>query len=133
MIAVESRFLEPPRETEIGSRNVEFEILGVKLQWNKSKGNDFWFKLFFFFFWEIEGLRNRDSTVHVFDNICCFVPFCSIKAKTPSLHMADDTIVITPDLLHVDHVAEIVGAPSAGAISLFVGKLIELIVGNCLI
>jgi len=37
--------------------------------------------------------------------------------------MADDTIVITPDLLHVDQVTEIVGSPSAGAISLFVGKL----------
>ena len=48
------------------------------------------------------------------------------KFKTPSLHMADDTIVITPDLLHVDQVTEIVGAPSAGAISLFVGKLIIL-------
>ena len=35
--------------------------------------------------------------------------------------MADDTIVITPDHLHVDQVSEIVGAPSAGAISLFVG------------
>ncbi|XP_078367561.1 molybdopterin synthase catalytic subunit-like [Oculina patagonica] len=43
------------------------------------------------------------------------------KAKTPSLHMADDTIVITPDHLHVDQVTDIVGAPSAGAISLFVG------------
>ena len=46
------------------------------------------------------------------------------KPKTPSLHMADDTIVITPDLLHVDQVTDIVGAPSAGAISLFVGNLI---------
>lgn len=36
--------------------------------------------------------------------------------------MADDTIVITPDHLHVDKVTEIVGSPSAGAISLFVGK-----------
>lgn len=44
------------------------------------------------------------------------------KNKTPSLHMADDTIVITPDLLHVDQVTDIVGAPSAGAISLFVGN-----------
>ncbi|XP_020615198.1 molybdopterin synthase catalytic subunit-like isoform X1 [Orbicella faveolata] len=43
------------------------------------------------------------------------------KNKTPSLHMADDTIVITPDHLHVDQVTDIVGAPSAGAISLFVG------------
>lgn len=49
--------------------------------------------------------------------------FCSTcKNKTPSLHMADDTIVITPDLLHVDQVTDIVGAPSAGAISLFVGN-----------
>lgn len=48
------------------------------------------------------------------------------KAKTPSLHMADDTIVITPDHLHVDQVTDIVGAPSAGAISLFVGNLICL-------
>lgn len=31
------------RETKIGCwRNQEFEILEVKLQWNKSKGNDFW-------------------------------------------------------------------------------------------
>ena len=37
--------------------------------------------------------------------------------------MADDTIVITPDHLHVDQVTEIVGSPSAGAISMFVGKL----------
>lgn len=43
------------------------------------------------------------------------------KGKAYSLHMADDTIVITPDHLHVDQVTEIVGAPSAGAISLFVG------------
>ncbi|XP_027044796.1 molybdopterin synthase catalytic subunit-like [Pocillopora damicornis] len=43
------------------------------------------------------------------------------KGKAHSLHMADDTIVITPDHLHVDQVSEIVGAPSAGAISLFVG------------
>ena len=44
-ITVESRFLEPPRETKIGLRNGEFKISGVKLQWNKSKGNDSWFKL----------------------------------------------------------------------------------------
>lgn len=36
--------------------------------------------------------------------------------------MADDTIVITPDHLHVDQVTEIVGSPSAGAISMFVGN-----------
>ena len=29
---VESRFLEPPRETKIGSKNREIEISGVKLQ-----------------------------------------------------------------------------------------------------
>ena len=48
--------------------------------------------------------------------------FSTGKSKTASLHMADDTIVITPDHLHVDQVTEIVGAASAGAISLFVGK-----------
>ena len=37
--------IEPPRETKIGSRNREFEISEVKLRWNKSKGNDFWFEL----------------------------------------------------------------------------------------
>ena len=47
--------------------------------------------------------------------------FLFSKGKAHSLHMADDTIVITPDHLHVDQVSEIVGAPSAGAISLFVG------------
>ena len=41
VITVESRFLEPPRETKIGSRNRDLEISGVKLQRNKSKGNDF--------------------------------------------------------------------------------------------
>ena len=30
--AVESRFLKPPRETKIGSRNQELEISEVKLQ-----------------------------------------------------------------------------------------------------
>ena len=37
--------------------------------------------------------------------------------------MADDTIVITPDHLHIDQVTDIVGSPSAGAVSIFVGKL----------
>ena len=39
----------------------EFEISGIKLQWGKSKGNDFWFEVWGF--WEIESSRNRDSTV----------------------------------------------------------------------
>lgn len=43
------------------------------------------------------------------------------KLGSAGLQMADDTIVITPDHLHVDKVTEIVGSPSAGAISLFVG------------
>ncbi|XP_068693112.1 molybdopterin synthase catalytic subunit-like isoform X2 [Montipora capricornis] len=43
------------------------------------------------------------------------------KLKRPGLQMADDTIVITPDHLHIDQVTEIVGSPSAGAVSIFVG------------
>ena len=43
---MESRFLEPPRETEIGSRNREFEIyIGGKITVKQIKGNDFWFEL----------------------------------------------------------------------------------------
>ena len=48
---VEYRFLEPPRETKIGSGNREFEISEVKLQWNKSKSSSYRG------FWEIEGSR----------------------------------------------------------------------------
>ena len=58
MQCMESGFLEPPGETKIGSRNRAIEISGVKLQWNKSKGNNFWFELSGF-------LRNRGSTVVV--------------------------------------------------------------------
>ncbi|CAH3022565.1 unnamed protein product [Porites evermanni] len=56
-------------------------------------------------------------------NSCSYYILClfSSKTKTSGLHMADDTIVITPDHLHVDQVTEIVGSPSAGAISMFVG------------
>ena len=42
---VESRFLEPLHETEIGSRNREFEKSEGKLEGIKSKGNDNWFEL----------------------------------------------------------------------------------------
>ena len=52
-------------------------------------------------------------------NCVCFI---FSKLGSAGLQMADDTIVITPDHLHVDKVTEIVGSPSAGAISLFVGK-----------
>lgn len=36
--------------------------------------------------------------------------------------MADDITVITPDQLHVNKVMSLASCPSAGAISLFVGK-----------
>ena len=41
---VESRFFKPPRETEIGSKNREFEKSKVVLTEIKSKGNEFWFE-----------------------------------------------------------------------------------------
>ena len=64
---VESRFLKPPRETKIGSRNREFEISRVELQWNKSIPREMTFGSSYRVFWEIvsltQGSRNWDSTV----------------------------------------------------------------------
>ena len=56
----ESWFLEPSMETTIGSRNQEFEISGVKLQWNRSKGNDFWF--------ELSGVREIGIPLYIKNN-----------------------------------------------------------------
>ena len=63
VITVESRFLKPPRETKIGSRNREFEISEVKLQWNKLSPRETTFGSSYLDFLEIEGSRNEDSTV----------------------------------------------------------------------
>ncbi|XP_048583295.1 molybdopterin synthase catalytic subunit isoform X2 [Nematostella vectensis] len=44
------------------------------------------------------------------------------KDKRKSKIMADDVTVITPDVLHVEQVMALAQSPSAGAVSLFVGK-----------
>ena len=55
---------------------------------------------------------------------CVFFFSCSKPCQgTVTSNMADDVIVITPDILHVEQVSHIVSSPSAGAISLFVGTV----------
>ena len=49
---VQSRFLEPPRETKISSRNREVREIGVALETSLSKGNENWFE-------KSGGSRNR--------------------------------------------------------------------------
>ena len=59
---VESRFLEPPKEKKIGSRNREVWRIGVKLQRSISKENENWFE-------KSGGLKNQGfekSAFHVF-------------------------------------------------------------------
>ena len=62
----ESRFLEPPRETKIGSRNREFKISGVNYSETNPRKTPFGSSYRSFCnliagqsFWEIEGSRNR--------------------------------------------------------------------------
>ena len=72
----------------------------------------------------LSGPESTDNNKIIINSCSYYIlRLFSSKTKTSSLHMADDTIVITPDHLHVDQVTEIVGSPSAGAISMFVGKL----------
>lgn len=58
---VESWFLEPLRETPIGARNQDFQISKLRLQWSKSRENNFCFQEAR----EIEGLRNPDSNYNI--------------------------------------------------------------------
>ena len=63
--AVEFRFLEPPRETEIGSRNREVRNIGGNSETSPREttfGSSYWG------FWEIEGSRNRGSIVQSTSN-----------------------------------------------------------------
>ena len=49
---IESRFLEPPRETKIGSKNGEVRKIRAKIKRRLSKGNENWFE-------KSGDLRNR--------------------------------------------------------------------------
>ena len=60
---VDTRFLEPPGETQIGSRNREFEKSGVKLQCSTEEGKQLLVRVIRRFE-KNEGSRNRDSTVY---------------------------------------------------------------------
>ena len=82
---VESRFLERPREMKIGLRNREFEKLGVKLQWNKVKGNNFWFELLGF-------LRNWGFEKLVFHCIHYFMAMMNIWSNSFNMWTAVETV-----------------------------------------